>query len=58
MKEGINSVPNQLFHYSLWTISLRGIVVTYLNTQELNDHTYGKNRIRAILARGSTDIST
>ena len=42
MVEGINSLPNQLFHHSPCTISLKGKVVAYLDTQEFYDHTYGK----------------
>ena len=42
MKEGIYNVLNQLFHHSSWTISFKGEVAAYLDTQELYDHTYGK----------------
>ena len=41
MKMGSNSMPNQLFHYSSWTVSFKGKVVAYLNIQEIYDHTYG-----------------
>ena len=42
MEAGSNSLPNQLFHHSPWTISYNGKVAAYLNIQELYDHTYGK----------------
>ena len=42
MKAGSNSLPNQLFYHSPWTISFRGKVAAYSNIQEMYDHTYGK----------------
>ena len=42
MKAGSNSLPNQLFHHSPWSLSYIGKVAAYLNIQELYAHTYGK----------------
>ena len=35
MKGETNSIPNQLFHHSLWTISFKGKVAAYLDIQEI-----------------------
>ena len=42
MKEGSDSIPNQLFHHSPWTIWFKGKVAAYLDIQEIYNHTYGK----------------
>ena len=45
MKAGSNSLPNQLFHHSPWSLSYIGKVAAYLNIQELYAHTYGISTI-------------
>ena len=42
MKEEDNSIHNQLFYHSPWTISFKGKMTAYLDIQEIYDHIYGK----------------
>ena len=42
MKEGDNSIHNQLFSHSPWNISFKGKMTAYLDIQEIYDHTHGK----------------
>ena len=57
IKEGQQTVPNQLFYDSLWSISIKGEVAACFDKEAIYDHTYRKNRISAILASGSTTLS-
>lgn len=41
INEGSRGTPNQLFHHSPWTISLKGEVSAYLDARGVYDYTYG-----------------